>query len=95
MAKRTEQRASQTGLRERFGSSKKADWGKCDAEQLQNTIASVARSGGALRIGYSRDGGAYAIGVYGDGDPYTLYVPPSDDIDATLAQIETAFGEIA
>ena len=58
---------SQTGLRESFGNSKKADWIRADAAQLQETIAAVAKTGGALRLGYSRDGGAYAIGVYGDG----------------------------
>lgn len=92
MAKRTVQSApSQTGLRESFGRSKKADWNTADGEQLRETIASVASVGGALRLGYSRDGGAYAIGVYGDGDPYTLYVPPSEEIADVLAKIENAF----
>jgi len=95
MAKRAGGTTSQTGLRDKLGRGKKADWSDADAEQLRNTIASVARSGGALRLGYSRDGGAYAIGVYGDGDPYTLYTPPSDDINATLAEIENAFSNIA
>jgi len=95
MAKRAAQSApSQTGLRESFGRSKKADWSTADAELLRECIASVAKVGGALRLGYSRDGGAYAIGVYGDGDPYTLYVPPSDDIDEVVAKVSNAFAEL-
>jgi hypothetical protein len=94
MPKKTQVGASQTGLREQFSSSKKADWMAADSSQLQSAIAAVAKTGGAIRLGYSRDGGAYALGVYGDGDPYTLYVPPSDDIDATLAKVENAFAEL-
>ena len=86
---------SQTGLRESYGRSKRADWQQADGSQLLNTLASVAKCGGALRLGYSRDGGAFAIGVYGDGDPYTLYVPAGDDIGALLAKIENAFAELA
>lgn len=86
---------SQTGLRESFGNSKKADWIRADAAQLQETIAAVAKTGGALRLGYSRDGGAYAIGVYGDGDPYTLYVGTDEDITGTLVRIGNAFNELA
>jgi len=95
MAKRTAGTSpSQTGLRESFGQSKKADWSRADAELLRECIASVAKVGGALRLGYSRDGGAYAIGVYGDGDPYTLYIPPSDDIDDAIAKVSNAFAEL-
>lgn len=95
MAKRAGGSAqSQTGLRESFGRSKKADWMHADAEALRECIAAVARVGGALRLGYSRDGGAYAIGVYGDGDPYTLYIPPSDDIDDAITKVGNAFREL-
>lgn len=95
MAKKSAQgMPSQTGLRESFGQSKKADWARADAELLRECIASVATVGGALRLGYSRDGGAYAIGVYGDGDPYTLYVPPSDDIDEVIAKVSNAFANL-
>lgn len=94
MAKKQASQASQTGLRESFSSAKKADWNRADAEQLLSTLATVAKAGGALRLGYSRDGGAYAIGVYGDGDPYTLYIPPTDSIDDVLVKIENAFGEL-
>jgi len=85
---------SQTGLRETMGRGKRADWAEVDAEALREAIASCAATGGALRLGYSRDGGAYAIGVYGDGDPYTLYVPPSDDIDAKMVEIGNAFNNL-
>lgn len=86
---------SQTGLRESYGKGKQADWTSCNAETLQECLAAVAKTGGALRLGYSRDGGAYAIGVYGDGDPYTLYCPPDDDIDALLTRISNAFSELS
>jgi len=83
--------SSQTGLRESYGRGKQADWMMADAAKLQEMIASVAKTGGALRLGYSRDGGAYAMGVYGDGDPYTLYCPPDDDINAVMDKITNAF----
>jgi len=86
---------SQTGLRESLGRGKQADWNSADAETLRQCIAVVAKTGGALRLGYSRDGGAYAIGVYGDGDPYTLYCPPDDDIDTVIVRITNAFGNIS
>jgi len=85
---------SQTGLRESYGRGKQADWLTADADVLRETIATVAKTGGALRLGYSRDGGAYAIGVYGDGDPYTLYCPPDDNVDAIMAKISNAFSEL-
>jgi len=85
---------SQTGLRESYGRGKQADWLTADAEALREAIANVAKTGGALRLGYSRDGGAYAIGVYGDGDPYTLYCPPDDDIDSVMAKISNAFSNL-
>ena len=85
---------SQTGLRESFGRGKQADWRRATASVLQDAVAAVAKTGGAVRLGYSRDGGAFAIGVYGDGDPYTLYVPPDDDIDAVLARVENAFSNL-
>ena len=95
MAKKTGATAPrQSGLREHFGNTRKADWSQVSAESLRDAIASVARVGGALRLGYSRDGGAYAIGVYGDGDPYTLYIPPGDDVEDALAKIENAFAEL-
>lgn len=86
---------SSTGLRDSIGRGTKADWLKVDGDILRQAIASCAKTGGALRLGYSRDGGAYAIGVYGDGDPYTLYVPPTDDIEAKLVTIANAFDNIS
>lgn len=61
-----------------------ADWSSVNGDILAKAVASVARTGGAIRLGYSRDGGAYALGFYGDGDPFTEYVPPSDDMDVYL-----------
>lgn len=86
---------SQTGLRESYGRGKQADWTNVSADTLRECIAVVAKTGGALRLGYSRDGGAYAIGVYGDGDPYTLYCPPDDDINAVITRIANAFSNLS
>jgi len=61
-----------------------ADWQSCDADMLAKLVATVAVTGGAVRLGYTRDGGAYAIGIYGDGDPYTVYISPRDDLDGWL-----------
>lgn len=68
-----------------------ADWSTADVKKLLLAVSSVARHGGALRLGYTSDGGAYAIGVYGDGDPYTDYVKPEEDIDKYLDDIITAW----
>jgi len=70
----------------------RADWATVDMAQIQETIAKVSATGGAVRFGYTADGGAYAIGVYGDGPtPYTEYVRPGEDIDAFLADLGAAF----
>lgn len=61
-----------------------ADWETADGELLTKLAATVARDGGAVRLGYTRDGGAYAVGIYGDGDPYTVYIPPSEDLNEWL-----------
>jgi len=58
-----------------------ADWETVDGNLLAKLVATVAKDGGAVRLGYTRDGGAYAVGIYGDGDPYTVYVPPSEDLN--------------
>lgn len=68
-----------------------ADWGSVDGAIVVDAIAAVARTGGALRFGYTRDGGAYAIGVYGDGDPYTVYVRPSESVETVLGDIADSF----
>lgn len=61
-----------------------ADWSEVAGELVVKAVAAIARTGGALRLGYTRDGGAYAVGFYGDGEPFTEYIPPSDDIEAFL-----------
>jgi len=66
------------------GTTGAADWGDVDGGLLCKAVASVARDGGALRLGYSRDGGAYAFGFYGDGEPFTEFVAPSEDIGEYL-----------
>jgi len=83
--RKDDKRAAQQAKRKLRDSSNRgstpADWEAADGSLLSKLVATVARDGGALRLGYTRDGGAYAIGVYGDGDPYTVYVPPSEDIN--------------
>lgn len=69
-----------------------ANWAAVNGDLLLHTLAVVAHTGGALRLGYTRDGGAYAIGIYGDGEPYTEYVRPSEDIDRYLAELAVDFG---
>ena len=71
-----------------------ADWTRVDADVLRRAIASVARTGGALRFGYSRDGGVYAIGVLGDGDPYTLWERETESVDITLAELAEYFDDM-
>jgi hypothetical protein len=70
-----------------------ADWVSADGDKLKQTIAAVARTGGALRFGYSRDGGAYAVGVLGDGDPYTLWHPGNEDVNDLLDDIHAGFAD--
>jgi hypothetical protein len=62
-----------------------------DPNVLRDTVSAVTLRGGALRFGYTRDGGAYALGIYGLGDPYTEYIRPSEDIEAFLQEVTTAF----
>jgi len=58
-----------------------ADWETASGDLVTKFIATVARDGGAVRMGYTRDGGAYAVGIYGDGEPYTVYISPSEDLN--------------
>lgn len=78
-----ERKGRKLGQRSEKGSTP-ADWMNADPALLQQTIAAMAYTGGALRLGYTRDGGAYAVGVYGDGEPYTLYITPKEDLNAWL-----------
>lgn len=84
---------SSRGIKRRNGGT--ADWESADALTLQKAIATAARTGGALRFGYSRDGGAYAVGIYGDGEPYTEFVKPSEDVTAFLVEVIELFEAIA
>jgi hypothetical protein len=68
-----------------------ADWASIDPELLRSTIAAVARSGCAIRFGYSRDGGAFAIGIVGDGDPYTVWGSNAEATEEKLADLRKAF----
>lgn len=83
--RKDEKRATSQAKRKLRDSSNRggtpADWETVDGSLLTKLVATVAKDGGALRLGYTRDGGAYAIGVYGDGDPYTVYVPPAEDLN--------------
>ena len=81
------------GLRRRTGGI--ADWASASSEKVMQAIELAARTGGAIRFGYSRDGGAYALGIYGDGKPYTVFVTPAEDIDATLDDVIELFETIS
>lgn len=76
------------------GNSAIAEWSNADPDKLVRAITATALAGGALRFGYTRDGGAYSLGVYGDGDPYTIYVKPTEDIDAVLDSTTAYFREM-
>lgn len=76
------------------GGREEADWSAVDERLLRRLIANAARGGGAVRFGYTRDGGAYAVGLYGDGEPYTVYVRPTEDVEAILAQIAEGFEDL-
>lgn len=77
-AEKRKRRANSTG------SGNVADWATVDGTLLCSAVAAIARSGGAVRLGYTRDGGAYAVGIYGDGDPFTEYVSPNEDMSEWL-----------
>lgn len=67
--------------------SSNADWQQVDAATIQRCIATVAKTGGALRFGYSRDGGVFAVGVLGDGQPYTLWERDPEVMSETLQEL--------
>lgn len=64
-----------------------ADWVGVDAGLLQQVIATITATGGAVRFGYSRDGGAFSIGIYGDGKPFTEFCPAIADVEGWIKGI--------
>lgn len=77
------------------GPAEVADWGSVDADYIRSAIATAARTGGALRFGYTSDGGAYALGIYGDGEkPYTEFIGPNDSVETVLEQVVALFDTI-
>ncbi len=68
-------------------SNGRVDWNSIGAELLRTACSCVAKSGGALRFGYTRDQGAFAIGVYGEGDPYTEYFHSPQDCTEFLLEL--------
>lgn len=58
-----------------------ADWSEVDGALLAKMVQAVARTGGALRLGFTRDGGAYAVGFYDGDDKHTEYISPNDDVN--------------
>lgn len=64
-----------------------ADWAACDGTLLAKAIAAVAKTGAAIRLGYTRDGGAYAIGYYDGDDKHTEYVRPGEDMNEYLKEV--------
>lgn len=88
-------RASQEAKKRRVSNRTQgtvADWASADGELLTKAVASIARHGGAIRLGYTRDGGAYAVGIYGDGDPFTEYIPPSENLSDYLRGLIEDYG---
>jgi hypothetical protein len=89
----TEEAERGGGGRRRRKRSTVADWEAVNAAILLRAIASVSRSGGALRLGYSRDGGAFAVGVYGDGEPYTEFEHDTSNLEALLGDLAQWFDD--
>lgn len=64
-----------------------ADWVGVDIDLLQQVIATITATGGAVRFGYTRDGGAYSVGIYGDGKPFTEFCPADADVEGWIKGI--------
>lgn len=64
-----------------------ADWGDVDPTHVLAVISALAKTGGAVRFGYTRDGGAFAVGIYGDGEPFTVYAKPHGEIEDLLQRL--------
>lgn len=72
------------------GNSDPADWKSVDPDLMCGLVAVFTAHGGVISFGYTRDGGAYRIGYFADGQSDTVYIRPTEDIDAELeAEIES------
>lgn len=71
------------------------EWSSIQSQLVVEAIGCVAKSGGALRFGYTRDQGAYAIGIYGEGDPYTEYFHDPKDCADFLRELIGDYGSPA
>lgn len=77
-----------TSRRRRNGSDgQEARWADADPLVIQAMIAAVTAQGGAVTFGLTRTGDTYVLGFLGDGERYSDYIPPSEGIDAALAEI--------
>lgn len=83
--KYTDERQAANNRRYSRGDSEPADWAGCDTGLLHQAVCIATAQGWAIRFGYTRDGGAYTVGILGDGDPQTVYIRPTEGIDAWLA----------
>lgn len=55
-------------------------------------IFTIARAGGATRVGLTRDRGALAIGIYLDEDYVTEYIRPGESVQDVLDGYLVALG---
>jgi hypothetical protein len=91
MQKAQEQRKIYSLVSHESAANGPAEWASADGDRMVRAVERATARGGAIRFGMTRDGGAYAIGIYGDGDPYTLYIRPSEDINAVLDSISAGY----
>jgi len=86
--KRAKTKAGRSRRRE---GQERADLETCDMASLVALLVVAAKSGGAVRVGYTRDGGAYALGCYAGEDYATEYVKPQEDFADALREIVGAW----
>ncbi len=82
------------GLGDGHGKFQNVDWGEADTVLIAGVVVSVTRLGGLASFGYTRDGGAATLTLFLDGDRTTVYIKPSEDLDARLAQVVDYFNNL-
>lgn len=64
-----------------------ADWGGCDANQVQAVVESITRLGGAVTFGMSRDKGAHSVTLLLDDNRKTLWFNGDADLSTELRDV--------
>lgn len=83
-----EKRSSRlAGLGNARGERAGADWGACMPELLASVVVAVSRVGGLASFGRTSDQGALSVTIFLDGERTTVYIKPSEDVDAELEKI--------